>query len=119
MVYLNEFSPHRKVTCLRLRPDRRGTLRGIASILIDDIGLEIRKVTIHQQRDKRWALLPARPKLDQKSIAIRDHRGKIAYEALLAIPEDTRRAEFSSSVVNAVAMFAPTAFEPEMVEVLS
>jgi hypothetical protein len=113
MVYLNEFSPQCKVTCLRFRPDRRGTLRGMAAIVIDDLGIEIREITVHQQGDKRWALPPARPKLDQSGVAIRDQRGKVIYEALLTIPNEHHRATFSRGVIDAVEAFAPTAFTSE------
>lgn len=106
------------ITCLRFSPDRRGTLRGTASILVADLGLEVREVTVHQHGDKRWALLPARPRLDSNGAAIRDPRGKIAYEALLTIGDDTRRAAFSRAVVDAVAAFAPTAFDLETVEAM-
>jgi hypothetical protein len=108
-----------EITCLRFRPDNRGTLCGIASILVADLGLEIREVTVHQQGSKRWALLPARPRLDANGTAIRDPRGKIGYEALLAIPDETRRQAFSRAVIDAVAGFSPTAFDPEIAEVVT
>jgi hypothetical protein len=104
------------ITCLRFCPDHRGTLRGIASVLVADLGLEVPEITVHQRGEKRWALLPARPRLTADGTPVRDTRDKIAYEAVLTISDESKRAAFSRAVVDAVAAFAPAAFDSEPAE---
>jgi hypothetical protein len=100
-----------QIKCIAFRHDRRGTLRGFAEILIEEFGLAIREIPVDQQGDKRWALLPARPRLTPDGMPSRDHKGKVVFEALLTIVDADKRRAFSDAVVNAVTAIVPAAFE--------
>jgi hypothetical protein len=43
------------------KPFRKNTLFGFAEILITEIGLRIKDVTVLEKNGKRWAGLPAKP----------------------------------------------------------
>jgi hypothetical protein len=46
------------VTCRDFKPLHRNSLRGFATIRINEMRLEIRDVAIHEKGESRWAQLP-------------------------------------------------------------
>ena len=43
------------LTCKSFRPFQRNTLFGFAEILVEEIGLRIKDVTVFEKNGKRWA----------------------------------------------------------------
>jgi hypothetical protein len=98
--------------CKSFRPFRRNTLFGFAEILVTEIGLCIKDVTIHEKNNSRWAGLPARPNLKDSAI-VTDNDGKARYFAVLEFTSKEIRDAFSASVVRAVLEHTPNAFATE------
>ena len=58
------------------RPLRRNSLLGFASIRVG--ALLIKDVTLHSNKGKRWAGLPAKPRINAGGEIMKDERGKIS-----------------------------------------
>jgi hypothetical protein len=97
------------IRCTDFHALQRNTLRGFAVIVIDELKLEIRDITVHQKGDSRWAQLPARPQL-RDGVAIKDQSGKIQYTTILQFTNRKVSDAFSSAVVDAVLKYDPDAF---------
>jgi hypothetical protein len=100
------------VKCESFKPFRRNTLYGFAEILIAEIGLRIKDVTIFEKNGKRWASLPSKPML-KDNMLIKDEDGKGVYTNILEFPDRDVRDAFSQAVVAAVLEHAPDAFDDE------
>jgi hypothetical protein len=100
------------IKCKSFRPFRRNTLFGFAEILVTEIGLCIKDVTIHEKNNSRWAGLPARPNLKDGAI-VTDNDGKPQYFAVLEFTSKEIRDAFNAAAVRAVLDHTPTAFDGE------
>jgi hypothetical protein len=97
------------IRCTDFRALERNTLRGFAVIVIDELKLEIRDITLHQKGDSRWAQLPAKPQL-RDGVAIKDQNGRIQYTTILQFTNRKVAGAFSTAVVDAVLKHEPDAF---------
>jgi hypothetical protein len=97
--------------CTDFRPLRRNTLVGFAEIRINELHLTIRDVALNEKNGSHWAALPAKPQLDRNGAAVKDHRGKVQYVAILELDDRQTRDAFSAAVINAVLAVAPSAFD--------
>jgi hypothetical protein len=100
------------VRCEDFRPFRRNTLHGFASVFLQEIGLRIRDLSIHQKNQSRWAAMPSKPMLKNETL-MKDADGKAQYASILEFPERTFRDAFSVAVIRAVLEHTPTAFDGE------
>jgi hypothetical protein len=101
------------ITIADFRPLNKNALRGLATIRIAALRLEIRDVAVHQRDDARWAALPARPQLDRNGNPIRDAAtGKIAYSTVFEFIDRQTRDAFSRAVWHAVEAINPDAGIP-------
>jgi hypothetical protein len=91
------------VTCTAWRAFPKNTLLGFAVIHIEEMGLVIHDVGLHESHGKFWAALPAKPWVKGLEV-LTDDSGKIKYAQLLEFPRDEVRA-----VVDAVRRFDPNA----------
>jgi hypothetical protein len=98
------------VKCESFKPFRKNTLFGFAEILIAEIGLRIKDVTVFEKNGKRWASLPSKPMLKDNAL-IRDADGKGQYVNMLEFSDRDVRDAFSTAVIRAVLEYAPTAFD--------
>jgi hypothetical protein len=87
------------------------SLRGLATIRLPALALEIREIAIHKQGDASWVGLPARAQLDSIGYVIRNAAGKVEYSAVLQIFDPDIRAEFSRSVIAALLKVEPGALD--------
>lgn len=102
------------ITCSDFKPLHRNTLRGFATIHIDELKLEIRDVAVHEKNGARWAQLPAKPMLDQNGTPLRDSTtGKISYVNILWFPDRKVRDAFSAATVDAVLRAYPSSLAME------
>jgi lipopolysaccharide biosynthesis protein len=102
------------ITVRDFKPLHRNTLRGFATIHINEMRLEICDVAIHQKNESNWAQLPAKPMIDRDGVVLRDREtGKIAYATVLEFDNRAVRDAFSHAVVDAVLRALPDAFEIE------
>lgn len=104
------------ITCTDFRPFSRNTLRGFATVHIDELKLTVHDIAVHQHANgSRWAALPSKPMIDRDGIAKRTSDGKIEYARLFSF--DTRGVSdaFSAAVIAALIEFAPEAFDREAV----
>jgi hypothetical protein len=102
------------VTCRDFKPLHRNSLRGFATIRINEMRLEIRDVAIHDKGESRWAQLPAKPQIRDGEL-VHDERGRVQYFHLMDFDSRAVSDAFSAAVVRAVLEFAPAAFECEEV----
>jgi hypothetical protein len=100
------------ITCEAFRPFRKNTLHGFASILIAELGLRIKDVTIFEKNGKRWAGLPAKPQMKDGTL-VKNSDGKLEYFSILEFRSREISDAFSAAVVRAVIEHAPDAFDEE------
>jgi hypothetical protein len=99
------------VVCKDFKPLHRNTLRGFATIRINEMRLEVRDIAIHKKNESRWAALPSKPMIDKDGAVIRDREtGKIAYANIFEFTDRATRNAFSDAVVAAVLDVFPHAF---------
>jgi hypothetical protein len=89
------------ITCLAVRPFRKNTLVGFASIRIDQMRLVIHDVALHEKGESRWAQLPAKPQL-RDGAAVVDAHGKAQYAVVLELEDRETRDAFARAVWAAV-----------------
>jgi hypothetical protein len=99
------------IVCGEFKPMVRNTLRGFATITIEDIHLTVKDVAIHEKDNSRWAQLPSRPMLNRDGAALRDDTGKVKYVGILDFDGRDTRDRFSAAVIAAVLDAEPHAFD--------
>jgi hypothetical protein len=102
-----------KIRCENFKPLRKNTLVGFAEILIEDIGLRVKGLSIHEKGRSRWASLPAKPQTSKDGMVIKDAGGKAQYVHILEFDSRERSDGFSAAVITAVLAIAPNTFEHE------
>ena len=100
------------ITCTEFEPFTRNTLRGFATIVIAELKLEIREVSVHEhERGARWAHPPSRAVIDKDGIARRDtESGRIKYVNMFEFTDKATREAFSRAVIDALLRAFPNAF---------
>jgi hypothetical protein len=94
---------------LSWRPHRQNTLRGFASVRLQN-GLAIHDVVVHTSHNRSWASLPSKPMLDKSGAALRDSEtGKLRYAPILEWPDRATANRFSDAVVELVEREHPGA----------
>jgi hypothetical protein len=86
-------------------PFRRNTLRGFATVHVDELQL-----TLH---DIRWVGLPAKPIVDASGNVKRTTDGKIEYVRLFTFDARAVSDAFSAAVIAALLDYAQKAFDRE------
>ena len=86
---------------------RKNTLRGFVSIVLP-CGLEIRDIPVHCSYGAKYALLPAKPQLDEAG-NVRTLYGKAQYTPVVKWENIELQRKFSDAVVEAVLAFDPNA----------
>src|SRR6516165_4607974 len=81
---------------------RSNTLFGFVDLVIPELRLRIREVTVHQSHGRRWVGLPGKPQIDRDGAARRDDRGKIAYSPVLQFTDREVGDAFSAGAIAAV-----------------
>jgi hypothetical protein len=89
------------------RPLRRNSLLGFASIRVG--ALVIKDVTLHSSNGRRWAGLPAKPRINAGGEVMKDDRGKILYTPVLEWANRETADRFSNGVIAAVEREHPDA----------
>jgi hypothetical protein len=100
------------VTCEGWRSLQRNTLRGFATIHIDELALTIHDVAVHAKGPTAWAALPARPWVKGTEV-VTDANGKIQYSPILEFGSKEVRDAFSAAVIRAVRDRFPDALALE------
>jgi hypothetical protein len=98
------------VTCLDFKAHCRNTLRGFATVRIEQMRLVVREVAIHEKNGKAWAQLPSRPWLKDGRVVTNDE-GKVQYAPLFEFETVAVRAAFSEAVIAALLAFDPNALQ--------
>jgi hypothetical protein len=93
---------------------RSNSLRGFADLLIPELRLRIREVSVHESHGKRWIGLPARPQVGRDGAARRDDRGKIAYIPTLQFTDREVGDAFSARALEALLERYPDAFDEKV-----
>jgi hypothetical protein len=101
------------IQCESFRPWRRNTLCGFAEIVIAELRLRIKDISLHQKGDSRWAQLPAKPQI-KDGTHVKDADGKSQYVNILEFTGREVRDAFSAAVVAAVLEHSPGAFDEEV-----
>lgn len=76
------------------RSYQKNTLRGFATIRLNNIGLEIRDVCLHQKGDKRWIQLPSKP--------YQKPDGKQSWSYILNFYDKSRAEQFQKLALDAL-----------------
>jgi hypothetical protein len=97
------------IVCEGFKPRRSNTLYGFCEILVSEIGLRIKDLSVHQKNAARWVSLPSKPML-KDGMHIKGQDGKGAYATILEFCDPAIRSAFSSAVIAALLEFAPSAF---------
>jgi hypothetical protein len=92
---------------------RSNTLFRLCTILIPEVRLRLIDLTVHENRERRWCGLPARPQLDKEGQARRDDRGKVAYFPVIQFADKGVGDAFSDRVIEALLESHPHAFDAE------
>lgn len=98
------------VVCTDFKPFCRNTLRGFATIKIEQMRLTVREIAIHEKNGKAWAQLPSRPWIKEGRVVTNDD-GKAQYSPLFEFDNAAVRTAFSDAVIAAVLRFDPHALE--------
>jgi hypothetical protein len=86
-------------------------LVGFADIVILEMRLRVREITVHESNGSRWVALPARPQIGRDGVARRDERGKIAHGPVLQFTDRETSNAFSARVLDVLLERFPHAFE--------
>jgi hypothetical protein len=91
------------ITCTDFRPFRRNTLRGFASVHVEELKLTIHDIAVHQHDSgARWVGLPGKPVVDSAGVAERNDQGKIEYARILGFDTKQVADAFSHAVLKAL-----------------
>ena len=90
---------------------RSNTLFRLCTILIPEVRLRLIDLTVHENRERRWCGLPARPQLDKDGQARRDDRGKVVYSPVIQFTDRDVGDAFSDRVIEALLEAYPRAFD--------
>jgi hypothetical protein len=96
------------VRCLSWRPLCRNTLRGFATVKVEEMRLAFHEVGVHEQNGKAWAQLPSRPWAKDGQL-VRGDDGKVKYQPLHEFDTGAVRSAFSDAVVRVVLAYDPNA----------
>ena len=96
------------VVILEWKPLRRNTMFGFAKLQLG--AMTIIDCTVHENGDKRWCGLPAKPMIYSEGHAKRDDTGKIKYIPLAQWATKAASDRFSESVIVALLEKHPDAF---------
>jgi hypothetical protein len=100
------------ITCTDFRPLNRNTLRGFATVRIDELKLTLHDVAIHQHdTGTRWVGQPAKPVVDRDGVAKRSSDGKLEYVRLFSFDSRAVSDAFSAAVVAALLEYDERAFD--------
>jgi hypothetical protein len=89
-----------KIVCRKFQPFQKNTLRGFAEVVITDIGMVVRDVTVHTKNDFTWASPPAKPQVKDGRVVT--DNGRAQYVPIIEFCSREARDDFSLSVVEAV-----------------
>jgi hypothetical protein len=92
-------------------PRRSNTLFGFVDVVVPEMRLQIKEVSIHERSSRRWIGLPARPQLDPEGRVRLDDRGKRLYSAVLAFIDKPTATAFSDRIIEALLNIHPHAFD--------
>jgi hypothetical protein len=102
------------ITCTDFRPFHRNTLRGFATIHIDELKLTIHDIAVHQHDNgSRWVSLPAKPIVDREGNVKRTGEGKLEYAKLLSFDSRAVSDAFAAAVIAALLERDAQAFDRE------
>jgi hypothetical protein len=79
------------------QPLRRGALRGYADVEIPQLGLRLCGCAVFEKDGRRWAMPPARPRIENGELA-RDDNGRAVYEPTIEWIDPQLRAAFSDCI---------------------
>jgi hypothetical protein len=98
------------VRCVAWRPLCRNTLRGFATVRVEEMRLAFHEVAIHTSHGKAWAQLPGRPWAKDGQLVTGDD-GKVKYQPLFEFDTSAVRDAFSDAVIRAVLAYDHRALE--------
>jgi hypothetical protein len=102
------------ITCTDFRPFRRNTLRGFATVHIDELKLTFHDIAIHQHDNgARWVGLPSKPIVDRDGNLKRTSEGKIEYAKLFGFDSRAVSDAFSAAVIASLLEHDAEAFDRE------
>jgi hypothetical protein len=91
------------ITCTDFRALHRNTLRGFATVRIDELKLTLYDVAVHQHDNgSRWVGLPAKPVVDSGGNIKRSSDDKIEYVRLFGFDSRAVADAFSTAVIAAL-----------------
>ena len=102
---MNDSPPPMQVSLTDWRPLRRNSLLGFASVRVG--ALLIKDITLHVANGKRWAGLPAKPRLSAGGEVMKDAKGKVLYTPVMEWTNRDTADRFSNAVIDAVAREHP------------
>jgi hypothetical protein len=98
------------VHCIEFKARCQNTLRGFATVRIEEMRLVVREIAIHEKNGKAWAQLPSRPWVKDGRVVTND-AGKVQYSPLFEFDTAAVRTAFSDAVIRALLHFDPHALE--------
>ena len=95
------------IEIVKFRKFEKNTLKGFLTILMNNIGLEIRDCTFHRKDDKKWIGLPAKPYTDQD--------GNEKYSYIVKFADKDRYYQFQDAVLKELDKYLSkeSAYTPE------
>ena len=82
------------IEIVKFRKYEKNTLQGFLTILMTEVGLEVRDATLHQKEGKRWIGLPAKP--------YQKEDGSTAYAYVIKFVDKGRYQQFQNAVLKAL-----------------
>ena len=100
------------VSLLAWKPFPKNSLRGFATVRLGK-SLSVKDVAVHCSHGRRWAQLPAKPKVGADGMAMKNEAGKIQYVPILEWTNREAADAFSEAVIEAVEREHPGATTAE------
>jgi hypothetical protein len=96
------------IKCVAWRALRRNSLRGFATVKIEEMRLAVHSVAVHEKNGKAWAQLPSQPWI-KDGAHVKGDDGKPQYSPLFEFDSIAVHDAFSDAVVRAVLAYDPRA----------
>jgi hypothetical protein len=85
------------IEIVKFRKFEKNTLKGFLTILMTNIGLEIRDCTVHQKDGKRWVGLPAKP--------YEKEDGTTAYSYVIKFVDKNKYFQFQEAFIKELSQY--------------
>jgi hypothetical protein len=92
-------------------PRRSNTLFGFVDVLVPEMRLQIKEISVHERNGRHWIGLPARPQIYSDGRVRLNEHGKRQYVPVLQFLDKPTANAFSNRVIEVLLHAYPHAFD--------